>query len=71
LHFFPAVALRNMFWNTDGSDNNFYIVLLGANVAFIAFLPVAALSYTYFEKRFLVYRRPYLRAPAAEAAAVR
>jgi peptidoglycan/LPS O-acetylase OafA/YrhL len=71
LHFFPAVALRNMFWNTDGSGNNFYIVLLGANVAFIAFLPVAALSYTYFEKRFLVYRRPYLRAPAAEAAAVR
>lgn len=70
LHFFPAVALRNMFWNTDGSDNNFYLVLLGANLAFVAFLPVAAFSYTYFEKRFLVYRRPYLRAPVTEAAAV-
>ena len=32
-------------------------------------LPVAALSYNYFEKRFLVYRRRYLRAPATEAAA--
>ena len=70
LHFFPAVALRHYFWTTDGSDNNFYVAWIGANVAFVCFLPVAALSYKYFETRFLVYRRPYLRAPAAETAAV-
>ena len=71
LHFFPAVALRDYFWTTDGSGNNFYLILLAVNVAFVAFLPVAALSYHCFEKRFLVYRRPYLRRPAAEAAAAR
>lgn len=70
LHFFPAVALRGIFWTTDGSGNNFYLVLMAVNVAFVAFLPVAALSYNYFEKRFLIYRRPYLRAPATEAVAL-
>jgi hypothetical protein len=30
-------------------------------------VPVAGLSYNYFEKRFLVYRRHYLREPAAQA----
>ncbi|HXD45665.1 MAG TPA: acyltransferase [Pseudolabrys sp.] len=69
LHFFPAVALRNYFWTGDGTANNFYLALIGANVAFFCFLPVAALSYNYFEKRFLVWRRPYLRAPAAGAVA--
>jgi rhamnosyltransferase len=69
LHFFPMVLLRNVFWNAEGSAGNFYIALIAANVAFLAFLPVAALSYNYFEKRFLVYRRRYLRAPATEAAA--
>ena len=39
----------------------------GANVAFVAFLPVAGLSYSIFEKRFLAYRKHYLRAPAAAA----
>ncbi len=38
-----------------------------ATLAFIAFLPVAGLSYHYFEKRFLAYRRHYLL-PAAEPA---
>lgn len=71
LHFFPAVALRNYFWTADGSGTNFYLALIGVNVAFLCFLPVAALSYTYFETRFLTWRRPYLRAPAAEAVAVR
>ena len=66
LHFFPAVALRNIFWTTDGSGNNFYLALVAATAAFVAFLPVAAFSYNFFEKRFLVYRRPYLRARAAE-----
>ncbi|HEX2539225.1 MAG TPA: acyltransferase, partial [Pseudolabrys sp.] len=67
LHFFPAVALRNYFWTADGTGNNFYVAWIGANVAFVCFLPVAALSYNYFEKRFLVYRRPYLRAAAPDA----
>ena len=67
LHFFPAVALRNYFWTTDGTGNNFYVAWIGANVAFVCFLPVAALSYNYFEKRFLVYRRPDLRAAAPDA----
>ena len=67
LHFFPAVALRNYFWNTDGTGNDFYVAWIGANVAFVCFLPVAALSYKYFEKRFLVYRRPYLRAAVPDA----
>lgn len=71
LHFFPAVALRNIFWTTDGSGNNFYVALIGANVAFVCFLPVAAYSYKYFEKRFLAYRRPYLRARAVEAMVTR
>jgi len=71
LHFFPAVALRDIFWTTDGSGNSFYVALIGANVAFICFLPVAACSYKYFEKRFLAYRRPYLRAPAADAVVAR
>ena len=67
LHFFPAVALRNYFWTTDGTGNDFYVAWIGANVAFVCFLPVAALSYKYFEKRFLVYRRPYLRAVVPDA----
>ena len=35
--------------------------------AFLAFVPVAGLSYNYFENFFLAYRKPYLRAPAAQA----
>ena len=61
------MALRNYFWTTDGSGNNFYVAWIGANIAFVCFLPVAAFSYRYFERRFLVYRRPYLRAPVAVA----
>jgi peptidoglycan/LPS O-acetylase OafA/YrhL len=53
-----------------GSADNFYLALIAATLAFIAFLPVAGLSYTYFEKRFLAYRRHYLREPVEEAAAV-
>jgi peptidoglycan/LPS O-acetylase OafA/YrhL len=69
LHFFPAVALRTIFWNAEGF--NFYVALIAANIAFVCFLPVAAFSYKYFETRFLVYRRPYLRAATAEAVATR
>ena len=38
LHFFPAVALRTIFWTTDGSGNNFYVALISANIAFVCFL---------------------------------
>ena len=51
------------------SPGDFYVAFMIANVAFLAFLPVAGASYTYFEKRFLAYRRPYLRAPIGERAA--
>lgn len=68
LHFFPIIFLRNQFIDSTGSAANFYIALIAATFAFAAFAPVAGLSYTYFEKRFLAYRKPYLRAPAPEAA---
>jgi peptidoglycan/LPS O-acetylase OafA/YrhL len=68
LHFFPVVAMRNLFWERAGSPSDFYVALIAANLAFLAFLPVAGLSYNYFEKRFLKYRRHYLRAPLSEAA---
>jgi peptidoglycan/LPS O-acetylase OafA/YrhL len=67
LHFFPMVLLRNIFWDHTGSADNFFLALIAANLAFLAFVPVAGLSYNYFEKRFLVYRRHYLREPAAQA----
>jgi peptidoglycan/LPS O-acetylase OafA/YrhL len=68
LHFFPIVLMRNLFWERQGSAGDFYLVFAIANLAFLAFLPVAAVSYRYFEKRFLIYRRPYLRAPIGERA---
>lgn len=67
LHFFPMVALRHLFWEREGSHDNFFLTFAIGTLAFIAFLPAAALSYRYFETRFLVYRRPYLREPEAEA----
>lgn len=68
LHFFPIMLMRNLFWDRQGSADNFYLVFAVANLAFLAFLPVAAASYVFFEKRFLIYRRPYLRAPIGERA---
>lgn len=70
LHFFPMVLLRNIFWDRAGSADNFFLALLTANLAFLAFLPVAGLSYNYFEKRFLIYRRHYLRERATQAVPV-
>jgi peptidoglycan/LPS O-acetylase OafA/YrhL len=61
LHFFPIILMRNLFWERQGSPGDFYIAFAIANVAFIAFLPIAGASYIHFEKRFLAYRRPYLR----------
>ncbi|MGE0562918.1 MAG: acyltransferase family protein [Pseudolabrys sp.] len=61
LHFFPIIALRHYFWGREGSADDFYVAWLAATLAFIAFLPVAALSYEFFEKRFLAFRKPYLR----------
>jgi peptidoglycan/LPS O-acetylase OafA/YrhL len=67
LHFFPIVLLRDAFWTAStGSTNDFFPALLVANIAFLAFLPVAGLSYIYFERIFLAYRRPYLRDPVTE-----
>jgi peptidoglycan/LPS O-acetylase OafA/YrhL len=63
LHFFPIILLREIFWTSVGSADNFFIALLCANIGFLAFLPVAALSYNCFEKAFLVYRRPYILEP--------
>jgi rhamnosyltransferase len=71
LHFFPIVLMRSMFWDRQGSADDFYLAFAVANLAFLAFLPVAAASYVFFEKRFLIYRRPYLRASfGGRAAAV-
>jgi peptidoglycan/LPS O-acetylase OafA/YrhL len=67
LHFFPIVLLRDIFWERMGHADDFFLALIAANLAFLAFVPVAGLSYNYFEKFFLVYRKPYLRAPAAQA----
>ena len=53
-----------MFSGTTQAAGNFYLALIVANLAFLAFLPVAGLSYRLFEKIFLVYRRRYLREPA-------
>jgi peptidoglycan/LPS O-acetylase OafA/YrhL len=60
LHFFPIVLLRWLFSDAVGSPQYFFSALLVATVAFLAFLPVAALSYIRFEKGFLAHRRPYL-----------
>jgi peptidoglycan/LPS O-acetylase OafA/YrhL len=69
LHFFPIILLRNLFWERQGRPGDFYIAFVIANLAFLVFLPVAGAAYTYLEKRFLAYRRPYLRAPIGERAA--
>ncbi|MDI3469688.1 MAG: Acyltransferase 3 [Pseudolabrys sp.] len=70
LHFFPAVWLRHVFFTQVGTRSDFYAAWLVATLAFVAFLPVAAMSYIYFERRFLAYRRPYLRARSDPADAV-
>lgn len=69
LHFFPIILLRTLFWDRAGSTDNFYIALAIATVAFVAFLPVAGMSYAYFETRFFKYRKRYLREPVGETAA--
>jgi peptidoglycan/LPS O-acetylase OafA/YrhL len=69
LHFFPIVLMRHLFWERAGSADDFFPALIVANLAFLALLPAAAFSYHYFEKRFLAYRKHYLRAPVVEAAA--
>jgi peptidoglycan/LPS O-acetylase OafA/YrhL len=61
LHFLPIVLMRNLFWERHGSPSDFYVAFAIANLAFLAFLPIAGASYSYFEKRFLAYRRSYLR----------
>jgi peptidoglycan/LPS O-acetylase OafA/YrhL len=70
LHFFPIVLMRHLFFDLHGSADNFFLALAAANLAFLAFLPVPALSYRYFEKRFLAYRKHYLREPVTAAVPV-
>jgi peptidoglycan/LPS O-acetylase OafA/YrhL len=70
LHFFPAIVLHHLFRDRIGHVGDFYVMLLMATATFLAFLPVAALSYNYLEKRFLGYRRPYLREALAVKYAV-
>lgn len=60
LHFFPIVFLRWLLSDAVGRPEYFFPALLVATIAFLAFLPVAALSYNRFEKAFLLRRRPYL-----------
>lgn len=67
LHFFPIIAMRHAFWGRTGTASDFYIAWPIATLAFIAFLPVAAMSYSFFEKRFLAFRKPYLRERRAAA----
>lgn len=61
LHFFLIIGLRYFIAGRTGSADDFYLAWLVATLAFVAFLPVAALSYELFEKRFLAFRKPYLR----------
>jgi peptidoglycan/LPS O-acetylase OafA/YrhL len=60
LHFFPIVLLRWFFFDQVGSPDYFFPALLVGTMAFVLFLPVGALSYNCFEKRFLSLRKPYL-----------
>jgi peptidoglycan/LPS O-acetylase OafA/YrhL len=57
----PFVLLRHLCWEQQGSADNFLLALIVANLAFLAFLPIPATSYHFFEKRFLAYRKHYLR----------
>lgn len=61
LHFFPIVLLRALFDNRIGSAEHFFPALALGTLAFLAFLPIAGLSYVCFERKFLAYRKPYLR----------
>jgi peptidoglycan/LPS O-acetylase OafA/YrhL len=67
LHFFPIVLLRHLCWEQQGSADNFLLALIVANLAFLAFLPIPATSYHSFEKRFLAYRKHYLRGAVTTA----
>jgi peptidoglycan/LPS O-acetylase OafA/YrhL len=60
LHFFFRHVLIVFAGKRIGSDSNFWIALVFATICFAAFLPVAAMSYEFFERRFLRFRRPYL-----------
>jgi rhamnosyltransferase len=63
LHFFLIVLLRDWFAANVNDSGNFYLALLAGTATFIAFVPVAGLSYNYFEKIFLAWRKPYLVKP--------
>lgn len=67
LHFFLREAVIALIGDRVGNADNFWWALPFATVCFLAFLPVAGASYTYFEKWFLRFRLPYLKAPASTA----
>lgn len=60
LHFFFRVALIWVVGDMIGSAENFWPSLAFATLCFVAFLPIPALSYIYFETWFLQFRLPYL-----------
>jgi peptidoglycan/LPS O-acetylase OafA/YrhL len=67
LHFFFREAMIGLVGDRVGSADNLWWALPFATVCFLVFLPVAGASYTCFEKWFLRFRLPYLKAPASTA----
>jgi peptidoglycan/LPS O-acetylase OafA/YrhL len=70
LHFFPRELLRYLFAEEVGSGAYFWPAMVVVIAGFIAFLPIPAASYEYFEKPMMRFRRRYLgdakrSAPAA------
>jgi peptidoglycan/LPS O-acetylase OafA/YrhL len=54
--------ISNFFNNHVWPINNIYVGILGSCISFLAFLPIAALSYHLIEKPFLRFRRKYVSA---------
>jgi peptidoglycan/LPS O-acetylase OafA/YrhL len=67
LHFFFREVMIGLVGDRVGSADNLWWALPFATVCFLVFLPVAGASYTCFEKWFLRFRLPYLKAPASTA----
>jgi peptidoglycan/LPS O-acetylase OafA/YrhL len=65
LHFFFREAMIGLVGDRVGSADNLWWALPFATVCFLIFLPVAGASYTYFEKWFFRFRRPYLKTTAS------
>lgn len=59
LHFFAVIGMARMVAQFI-PHTNFYVATAAAIVAFCAFVPVAWLSYAYYETFFLRFRHPYI-----------